>query len=70
MQWSESKLSRRGFGRLAAAAALGASAAAAAPREEHRPETAATAQPQEAPPDAIAGFDVPMSTEPGFEYRP
>jgi hypothetical protein len=64
---SSGKISRRGFGRLTLAAPMAVSAAAA-PRQERRPEPAA-AQPQQAQ-DVIAGFDVPMSTEPGFVYKP
>jgi hypothetical protein len=68
-QNSTGRISRRGFGRLTLAAPIAVTAAAAAPRQERRPETAAT-QPQPSAPDAIAAFDVPMSTEPGFVYRP
>jgi hypothetical protein len=63
------KLSRRGFGRLTLAAPIAVSAGAAAPRQERRTETPA-AQPQPAAADVIVAFDVPMSTEPGFVYRP
>ncbi len=70
MSRSSNRLSRRGFGRLAVVAALGASAAAAAPQQVRRPESPAAAQPQPATADVIDGFDVPISTEPGFVYRP
>jgi hypothetical protein len=63
------KLSRRGFGRLALAAPIAVSAGAAAPRQERR-TAAAAVQPQPEAQDVIAAFDVPMSTEPGFTYRP
>ena len=66
---ASAKLSRRGFGRLTLAAPIAVTAAAAVPSQERRPETA-PAQPQPAAPDPIAAFDVPMSTEPGFVYRP
>jgi len=66
---SARKISRRGFGRLTLAAPIAVSAVAAAPRQELPPGKAA-AQPQPAAQDAIAAFDVPMATEPGFVYRP
>ena len=68
MSRSSNKLSRRGFGRLAVGAGLGA--AAAAPQEVRLPASPAAAQPQTGPADVIDGFDVPISTEPGFVYRP
>jgi lipoprotein-anchoring transpeptidase ErfK/SrfK len=58
------KFSRRRFGALAAAAPVAASTAAKA-----QTSPAPAQQPRPVSP-AIAKFDVPMATEPGFIYKP
>jgi hypothetical protein len=60
------KLSRRGFGLLAVAPL----AATAATQDAARPTEAPAAAPQRPVPPAIARFNVPMSTEPGFIFKP
>lgn len=70
MQKSPTKISRRGFGRLAAAAPLAASVVAASPQQTRRAEQPAVAVPPQAPPDVIETFDVPVPTEPCFVFRP
>jgi hypothetical protein len=68
MKNSPGMISRRGFGRLTLAAPIAVSAATA--RAQERPPEKAAVQPQPAAQDVIAAFDVPMSTEPGFVYKP
>ena len=64
-EYSSRKLSRRLFGLLTAAPL----ATAAPSQDPARPSPAAPVQPRQASP-AVARFDVPMSTEPGFIFKP
>lgn len=66
------KLSRRGFGRLLAASPLAVAArAAAAPQALSREqELRAAGERQTTSGQAIAKFDLPMSAEPAFTFRP
>jgi hypothetical protein len=65
-QRSSRKLSRRRFGLLAAAPL----AATAAAQDAARPADTPAAAPQRPVSPAIAQFDVPMATEPGFVFKP
>ena len=64
-----SRFSRRKFGKLVAAAPLGASVAspqAAPPAEELRQAN----QRRAASAEALARFELPMAVEPAFVFRP
>lgn len=62
---SSRKLSRRSFG-LLASAPLAVTAAV----QDARPTQTPAATPQRPISPAIARFDVPMATEPGFIFKP
>jgi len=72
MKSQSRKLSRRGFGRLLAASPLVTAAPPARPqatmtREE---ELRAANERRRTASEALAKFDLPMSTEPAFTFRP
>jgi hypothetical protein len=60
------QLSRRKFGIVSAAPFAATAAAQQSPRTTESPLT----PPQRTVSPAIAGFPVPMSTEPGFIFKP
>jgi hypothetical protein len=69
-QPTSSKFSRRQFGQLAAGSSLAVAAAVIAPQAHNEQEQKAANEWRRRAFEAIAKFDVPMATEPGFVFRP
>ena len=69
MKASNSRVSRRGFGRmLAGSAAAGAAARAQVPSREE--DLRAAQKRREAAAETLAKFDLPSAVEPAFVFRP
>jgi hypothetical protein len=69
-RWASNKVSRRQFGRLAAVSSLSLATGVIQPQDKEEERQKAAAERRRRAFEAIAKFDVPMATEPGFVFRP
>jgi len=67
---ASNKVSRRQFGQIAATSSLAFAAALVHPQAHNEQEQRAANESRHQAFEAIAKFDVPMATEPGFVFRP
>jgi hypothetical protein len=65
------KLSRRQFAKIAVGSSIAASAAVASPQTHKEPvHHSGDTEWRRRALEAVAKFDIPMATEPGFVFRP
>ena len=69
-RWTSNKVSRRQFGRFAAVSSLSLAAVVVQPQDKDEERRKAATERRRRAFEAIAKFDVPMATEPGFVFRP